>query len=236
MNSFIGNGFAAFGYAGQGEALVHSGPITCWRAKNADGREGLLWRIRIERAEVEADRQRDPARWGRPGNEPDTPELRDALWRDIAGAVDRQMKKAACLAATVPGVMLVPRRSELQDYLLNASVKLLYILTDTAQPLRQALAAGVTDEAEALKLCAGVCARLQQARADGLVYGAFADCLINGWDMPIDVYDAAAWMAITPLTEASIRMGGAVVDIPDFTDERWLERDERTCGEYKLEK
>lgn len=172
MNSFIGNGFAAFGYAGQGEALVHSGPITCWRAKNAEGQEGLLWRIRIERAEVEADRQRDPARWGRPGNEPDTPELRDALWRDIAGAVDRQMKKAACLAATAPGVMLVPRRSELQDYLLNASVKLLYILTDTAQPLRQALAAGVTDEAEALKLCAGVCARLQQARADGLVYGA----------------------------------------------------------------
>ena len=71
---------------------------------------------------------------------------------------------------------------------------------------------------------------------DGLVYGAFADCLINGWDMPIDVYDAAAWMAITPLTEASIRMGGAVVDIPDFTDGRWLEREERNCGEYKLEK
>ncbi len=69
---------------------------------------------------------------------------------------------------------------------------------------------------------------------DGLVYGAFIECLRNGWDMPIDVYDAAAWMAITPLSEESVRLGSAAVAIPDFTDGKWLQREERNCGEYGL--
>ena len=57
---------------------------------------------------------------------------------------------------------------------------------------------------------------------DGLVYGAFVKCLQNGWDMPIDVYDAAAWMSITPLSEASIACGSKAIEIPDFTAGRWL--------------
>ena len=40
--------------------------------------------------------------------------------------------------------------------------------------------------------------------------------------MPIDVYDAASWMAITALSEMSIAKGGQVVDIPDFTRGKWL--------------
>lgn len=69
---------------------------------------------------------------------------------------------------------------------------------------------------------------------DGLVYGAFAECLLNGWEMPIDVYDAAAWMSITPLSEASARMGGMPQEIPDFTDGRWMERETRDSGDYTL--
>ncbi|MDO4387478.1 MAG: Gfo/Idh/MocA family oxidoreductase [Eubacteriales bacterium] len=57
---------------------------------------------------------------------------------------------------------------------------------------------------------------------DGLVYGAFFRCLQKGWPMPLDVYDAAAWMAITPLSEQSIALGSAPVEIPDFTSGRWL--------------
>ncbi|MGI6238448.1 MAG: Gfo/Idh/MocA family protein [Christensenellales bacterium] len=57
---------------------------------------------------------------------------------------------------------------------------------------------------------------------DGLVYGAFIECLQKGWEMPIDVYDAAAWMAITALSEDSVSLGGAPVAIPDFTSGRWL--------------
>ncbi len=40
--------------------------------------------------------------------------------------------------------------------------------------------------------------------------------------MPVDVYDAASWMAITRLSEMSIQKGGAVVDIPDFTNGKWM--------------
>jgi len=46
---------------------------------------------------------------------------------------------------------------------------------------------------------------------------AFCDAVRNGTEMPIDVYDAAAWMSISYLSEQSIAMGGAAVEIPDFT-------------------
>lgn len=39
--------------------------------------------------------------------------------------------------------------------------------------------------------------------------------------MPVDVYDAASWMAVTALSEISIAKGGAVVEIPDFTGGKW---------------
>ncbi len=40
---------------------------------------------------------------------------------------------------------------------------------------------------------------------------------------PIDVYDAAAWMSITPLSEESIAAGSKAVAIPDFTRGRWMD-------------
>ena len=43
--------------------------------------------------------------------------------------------------------------------------------------------------------------------------------------LPIDVYDAAAWMAISPLSEASIGAGSDAVTFPDFTNGRWLVRE-----------
>ena len=41
---------------------------------------------------------------------------------------------------------------------------------------------------------------------------------------PIDVYDAATWMAITPLSEQSIALGGQAQTFPDFTNGAWMER------------
>ena len=46
----------------------------------------------------------------------------------------------------------------------------------------------------------------------------------EGREMPIDVYDAAAWMSITALSEASIAQGGAPQTVPDFTNGKWLIR------------
>ncbi len=56
---------------------------------------------------------------------------------------------------------------------------------------------------------------------DGILFTAFIDCVLNGYDMPIDVYDAACWMAITALSEQSIALGGASVSFPDFTRGAW---------------
>lgn len=61
---------------------------------------------------------------------------------------------------------------------------------------------------------------------DWLVIKAFFDALKENKPMPIDVYDMATWMAITPLSERSIQLGSIPVEIPDFTNGKWVLRDE----------
>ncbi|MBR2883815.1 MAG: gfo/Idh/MocA family oxidoreductase [Clostridia bacterium] len=56
---------------------------------------------------------------------------------------------------------------------------------------------------------------------DWLVISAFFDSLKENKPMPIDVYDMATWMAITPLSERSIQLGSSPVEIPDFTNGKW---------------
>ncbi len=57
---------------------------------------------------------------------------------------------------------------------------------------------------------------------DWLEFKAFFKALKEDAPMPIDVYDAASWMCISVLSEESIARGGAPVDIPDFTNGKWL--------------
>ena len=57
---------------------------------------------------------------------------------------------------------------------------------------------------------------------DYLVLRAFVESLQNGTTPPIDVYDTAAWMAITALSEESIAKGSMPVSIPDFTRGKWM--------------
>ena len=40
----------------------------------------------------------------------------------------------------------------------------------------------------------------------------------------VDVYDAAAWSAITPLSEKSTELGNETVEFPDFTGGQWMYR------------
>lgn len=47
------------------------------------------------------------------------------------------------------------------------------------------------------------------------------DCLRNGLPFDQDVYDAALWSAISPLSEASVANHSNTVDIPDFTNGWW---------------
>lgn len=62
------------------------------------------------------------------------------------------------------------------------------------------------------------------AGGDFFVLHQFIECVRRGGPSPIDVYDAAAWSAITPLSELSLNEGGRVVEIPDFTRGKWESR------------
>ena len=70
---------------------------------------------------------------------------------------------------------------------------------------------------------------------DFLALSSFFDCVRNGYLPPIDVYDAAILMCITPLTEASIACGSAPIAIPDFTNGRWFEKKEAVVSKYALD-
>jgi hypothetical protein len=47
------------------------------------------------------------------------------------------------------------------------------------------------------------------------------DCLRNGLPLDQDVYDAASWSAVGPLSEASLKKRSSSVDVPDFTRGAW---------------
>lgn len=59
---------------------------------------------------------------------------------------------------------------------------------------------------------------------DWFAYKAFTDALKDGTPMPIDVYDAATWQAVSVLSEISIQQGGAPQAMPDFTNGKWIYR------------
>lgn len=59
---------------------------------------------------------------------------------------------------------------------------------------------------------------------DFFVLHAFIESIKRKTNTPMDVYDAAAWSAISPLSEQSIELGNETVEFPDFTGGRWMNR------------
>jgi hypothetical protein len=57
---------------------------------------------------------------------------------------------------------------------------------------------------------------------DGLMFLEFAKYVRGEIECPVDVYDAASWMAVSALSEASAALGGAPQPIPDFTGGKWI--------------
>lgn len=70
------------------------------------------------------------------------------------------------------------------------------------------------------------------ADAEGAGHGGMDFFVIHGFiesvkrkvATPMDVYDAAVWSAITPLSERSIELGNETVEFPDFTSGKWMNR------------
>lgn len=71
---------------------------------------------------------------------------------------------------------------------------------------------------------------------DYLVISAFLEAVRAGTRTPIDVYDAAAWMAVSALSEQSIALGGMPQAIPDFTRGKWMNRVDLPELKYRLDK
>lgn len=59
---------------------------------------------------------------------------------------------------------------------------------------------------------------------DFYVIHSFIESIKRKIPTPMDVYDAAAWSAITPLSEQSIGLGNETVEFPDFTGGQWMYR------------
>ncbi len=60
---------------------------------------------------------------------------------------------------------------------------------------------------------------------DHLVFSAFIEYATARKEPPVDVYDAATYMAVTALSEESIAKGSAPVYMPDFTTGAWTHRE-----------
>ncbi len=69
---------------------------------------------------------------------------------------------------------------------------------------------------------------------DALVLQAFCEAVRNKTTLPIDVYDCAAWMCLTCLSEESIACGSMPVAIPDFTNGKWI-NETVTPGKWSLD-
>lgn len=59
---------------------------------------------------------------------------------------------------------------------------------------------------------------------DFFVIHSFVESIKRNTATPMDVYDAASWSAITPLSEISIEKGNETVEFPDFTGGKWMYR------------
>jgi hypothetical protein len=70
---------------------------------------------------------------------------------------------------------------------------------------------------------------------DYLVLSAFVEAVRNRQPTPIDVYDVAAWMSVTALSEQSVALGGAVLPFPDFTNGKWIDRGPAVPAKWSLD-
>ena len=66
--------------------------------------------------------------------------------------------------------------------------------------------------------------------SDYITLHEFVKAVRNKAQTPIDVYDAATWSAILPLSEQPVASKSAPVDFPDFTKGKW-----RTAKQVILE-
>lgn len=70
---------------------------------------------------------------------------------------------------------------------------------------------------------------------DYLMIREFLQCVDEGKEFPIDIYDAATWMSITVLSEQSVALSGMPLVAPDFTRGKWIMREPKDVVKLKLD-
>lgn len=70
---------------------------------------------------------------------------------------------------------------------------------------------------------------------DWLAIQAFLDAVRHKTTTPIDVYDCAAWMSVTCLSEQSVALGSMPVAFPDFTNGKWINREPAPRNRWALD-
>lgn len=71
---------------------------------------------------------------------------------------------------------------------------------------------------------------------DWMILHAFCEAASKNVRPPIDVYDTALYMSITPLSEQSLAAGGAPVAVPDFTLGKWYMRNDIVDLDYSIDR
>ena len=71
--------------------------------------------------------------------------------------------------------------------------------------------------------------------ADYLVTRAFLEAVKHGEEPPITTYDTLTWMAVAPLSEASVKAGGAPIPFPDYTEGTWQTPPPPSASKYSLD-
>jgi hypothetical protein len=69
---------------------------------------------------------------------------------------------------------------------------------------------------------------------DFIMLHDFFDAVRSRKPVPLDAYDAAAWSAVSALSEMSVARGGSLVDFPDFTRGKWIKREPHFAPDEKF--
>ena len=72
--------------------------------------------------------------------------------------------------------------------------------------------------------CAATGGGMGHGGMDYVMKWRIVQCLRAGLPLDQDVYDAATWSAVAPLSESSVLLRGNAFDFPDFTRGGWQER------------
>lgn len=155
MQDFCVGEISAFEYISTGQALLQNETVCCWAAQGADGSRGLLWRIYLSCEALEA-------AWNLSSGSCPPPEQADRLVLD-------ELEKQSRWAQEHPGVLLGIVQFRVQPYLLDPSLRELYLLTEYAQPLRKACPAGLRDEKAVQRLGLALCRVCRSASAAGFL-------------------------------------------------------------------